>query len=126
MFNLDLNFVQTIGSYGEGRGEFNGQLDVKFDAAGNMYVAELTNRRIQVLDSSSNYIRVFGEGKLCEPSGLYIADKYVYVSDHASHCVLVGKNGENEGEFDGLFCITSSVDGFLYVCDAWNNRVQIF
>ena len=54
VFNLDLNFVQTIGSYGEGRGEFNGPLDVKFDAAGNMYIAELANRRIQVLPPSAH------------------------------------------------------------------------
>ena len=40
VFDLDLNFVRSIGSHGKGRGEFNAPHDVKFDTAGNMYVAE--------------------------------------------------------------------------------------
>ena len=37
-----------------------------------------------------------------------------------------GRCGENEGEFVHPSCITSCVDGFIHVCDYWNNRVQIF
>ena len=40
VFDLDLNFVRSIGSRGKGRGEFNAPDDVKFDTAGNMYVAD--------------------------------------------------------------------------------------
>ena len=40
VFDLDLNFVRSIGSRGSGRGEFDRPFDVKFDTAGNMYVAE--------------------------------------------------------------------------------------
>ena len=57
MFDLDLNFVRSIGSCGKGRGEFNAPFDVKFDTAGNMYVAEFNNSRVQVLDSSGHFIR---------------------------------------------------------------------
>ena len=39
VFDLDLNFIRAIGSHGIGRGEFNETYDVKFDSAGNMYVA---------------------------------------------------------------------------------------
>ena len=38
VFDLDLNFVRSIGSRGKGRGELNAPYDVKFDTAGNMYV----------------------------------------------------------------------------------------
>ena len=140
VFDLDLNFVQSIGSHGEGRGEFNKPHDVKFDTAWNMYVAEWGNERVQVLDTSGQFIRAFGqegEGKLSRPSGLHIVDKYVYVSDFSGHCIVVyetsgqfvtsfGRRGRNEGEFAGPFCITSCTDGFIYVCDAGNNRVQVF
>ena len=137
VFDLDLNFVRSIGLRGSGRGEFDAPSDVKFDAAGNMYVAECGNERVQVMDSSGRFIREFGQGKLSGPSGLLIADKYVYVSDVRGDCIVVyetsgqyvtsfGRFGENEGEFCGPFCITSCVDGFIHVCDAWNNRVQIF
>ena len=137
VFDLDLNFVRSIGSRGSGRGEFNAPHDVKFDTAGNMYVAEWGNERVQVMDSSGRFIREFGRGKLSGPSGLLIADKYVYVSDINGDCIVVyetsgqyvtsfGGRGQNEGEFRSPYCITSCVDGFMHVCDYWNVRVQIF
>ena len=143
VFDLDLNFVRSIGSRGNGRGEFNKPLDVKFDTAGNMYIAEYGKwggGRVQVMDSSGHFIRSFGqkgEGKLRGPSGLHIADKYVYVSDVRVHCIVVyetsgqfvtsfGRCGQKEGEFRGPYCITSCADGFIHVCDWLNDRVQIF
>ena len=126
IFDLDLNFVRSIGSRGEGRGEFDEPHDVKFDTAGNMYVAEWGNGRVQVVDRSGQFIQHFGEGKLKGPSGLHIADKYVYVSDYSGHCIVVFETsgqfvtsfvrpGHNEGEFDYPFCITSCVDGYIHV-----------
>ena len=137
VFDIDLNFVRSIGSRGSGRGEFDEPSDVKFDAAGNMYVAEWSNERVQVMDSSGRFIREFGQGKLSGPSGLLIADKYVYVSDFSGCCIVVyetsgqyvtsfGRHGRNDGQFVGPYCITSCVDGFIHVCDYNNGRVQIF
>ena len=137
IFDLDLNFVRSIGSHGKGRGEFVAPLDIKFDTAGNMYVAEWGNERVQVMDRSGQFIREFDDGKLKGPSGLHIADKYVYVSDLSGDCIVVyetsgqfvtsfGRCGQNEGEFRSPYCITSCVDGYIHVCDFDNNRVQIF
>ena len=140
VFDLDLNFIRSICSRGKGRGEFNQPYDVKFDTAGNMYVADRGNDRVQVMDSSGQFIREFGqegEGKLYGPSALHFADKYVYVSDLGHHRIVVyetsgqfvtsfGKLGQSEGEFKYPYCITSCADGFIYVCDYVNHRVQIF
>ena len=140
VFDIDLNFVRSIGSHGKGRGEFNAPLDVKFDTADNMYVADYNNSRVQLLDSSGHFIRAFGEKgkrKLDGPLCLHIADKYVYVSDNSGNCIVVydilgrfitsfGGYGQKEGEFNAPGCITSCVDGFIHVCDWINDRVQIF
>ena len=140
VFDLNLNFVRSIGSCDKGRGEFNKPHDVKFDTAGNMYVADYNNRRVQVLDTSGQFIRTFGqegEGKLEGPTGLHIVDKYVYVSDHSGDCIVVYKTsgqfvtsfgmfGQNEGEFRRPRFITSNADGSVCVCDLDNNRIQIF
>ena len=140
VFDLDLNFVRSIGSRGTGRGEFDAPLDVKFDTAGNMYVAEWGNKRVQVMDISGHFIRSFGqegEGKLGLPSALHIADKFVYVSDLNSDCIVVyetsgqfvtkfGRPGRKEGELIGPYCITSCTDGFIHVCDWGNGRILIF
>ena len=126
-----MNFIRSIGSYGKGRGEFNDPFDIKFDSAGNMYVAEYSNERVQVMDTSGCFIRVFGQeekGKLKAPSALHIVEKYVYVSDFRGHCIVVyetsgqfvtsfGRRGHEEGEFYCPFCITSCADGFIHVCD---------
>ena len=132
VFDLNLNFVRSIGSHGKGGGEFNSPLDVKFDTAGNMYVAEWRNVRVQVLDTSGQFIRAFGQegkGKLRLPAGLHIVDKYVYVSDFRGHRIVVY---ETSGQFVTSFGtltpneITSCTDGFIYVCDSDNGKVQIF
>ena len=58
------------------------------------------------------------------------------VSDYFSHSFVIyetsgkfvtsfGKFGENEGEFYGPRSITSCANGFLYICDWHNGRVQI-
>ena len=142
VFDLDLNFIRSIGSRGKGRGEFGAPHDVKFDTAGNMYVAESESRnaRVQVIDSSGHFIRFFnqeGKGILNTPSALHIVDKYVYVSDWSGDCIVVydtsgnfvtsfGRPGRKEGELNGPLCITSCTDGFIYACDYMNDRVQIF
>ena len=139
VFDFDLNFVRSIGSYGKGKGEFNKTQDVKLDTAGNMYVTEYGNGRVQVLDTSGQFIRAFGqegEGKLSGPSGLQIVDKYVCVSDFIGDCIVVyetsgqfvtsfGRSGQKEGEFSAPY-ITSCADGFIHVCDRENRRIQIF
>ena len=55
VFDLNLNFVRSIGSYGEGGGEYEPH-DVKLDTAGNMYVADYYHSRVQVLDRSGHFM----------------------------------------------------------------------
>ena len=146
VFDLDLNskFVRSIGSYGKRSGQFHAPLDVKFDTAGNMYVADWGNRRLQVIDSSGDCIQSItpeGKGDLGGPSALHIADNYLYVSDFNNDCIKVyktsnsgnlkfetkfGKFGRNEGRFDDPYSLTSCPNGYIYVCDCANKRVQIF
>ena len=136
VFDLDLNFIQSIGSRDKGRDEFEAPYDVKFDTDGNMYIVEFGNGRVQVLDRNGHFIRVFGEEgkrKLCGPSALHIVDKHVYVSDYTDHCIVVYEiSGQFVTSFGGRGqkeyprCITSCADGFIHVCDQYNNRVQIF
>ena len=135
VFDLDLNFIESISPHGsKGEVEFNAPFDVKFDSVGNMYIAEYSKKRVQVLHVSG---LSEGRGKLKGPTGVYIVDKYMYVSDFDSNCIVVyetsgqfvtsfGRRGHKEGEFDSPYCITSCADGFIYVCDYSNNRIQIF
>ena len=139
VFDLDLNFIRSIGSCGKENGEFKKPFDVKFDTAGHMYVAEFDNYRVQVMDKNGQYIRMIGDYKnnRCRPSGLHIVDdKYVYVSDYRGACIVVyetsgqfvtsfGGRDPNERKSWVPYGITCA-DGYIYVCNYLNNRVQIF
>ena len=59
VFDLDLNFMQSIGSHGKGRGEFSKPFDVKFDTDGYIYVTDCGNNRVQVLDRSGRFVQMF-------------------------------------------------------------------
>ena len=137
VFDCDLSFFQSFGSFGSGGGEFDSPLDVTFDTLENMYVADCGNSRVQILDASGRFIHVLGEQNLTRPSSLHLCDNYVYVSDWGGNRIVVyktsgqfvtsfGSAGQQEGEFYSPYSITSDLDGFIYVCDCWNNRVQIF
>ena len=140
VFDLDLNFIQPISVCGRGGDKVKDPYDVKFDSAGNMYIADYGNERVQVMDINGRFIRAFGqEGKekLKGPSAVHIVGTYVYVPDHSGLCIVVydtsgqfvtsfGERGNKEGQFRYPRCITSCADGFIYVCDSGNGRVQIF
>ena len=128
VFDLDLNLIGSIRSCGSGRGEFVSPFDIAFDTDGNKYVVENGSNRVQVMDSSGRFIRMFsqeGEDKLRHPTALHIADKYVYVSDWSSYRIAVyetsGQYVTSFGEFGAHYYITYCVSGFIYVCDCHNN-----
>ena len=74
VFNLDLKFSRSFCS--SDKGKLHAPDDIKFDITGYMYIVE-HEMRVQVLDSSGNFIRVFGERRGSSPSGLCIIDDYV-------------------------------------------------
>ena len=60
--------------------EEENSIHLMLNFTGNMYVADYDSDRVQVMDSSGQFILVFGqegEGKLNGPIALHIADKYV-------------------------------------------------
>ena len=141
VFDTDLKFVKTIGSFGSSRGNFNEPYDLDFDNEGNAYIADCVNNRIQVIDTSGQFVRQFGqekgEGKLKEPSAVHVMGQFVYVSDQGHDCIAVyqtsgqfvtsfGHLGKGEGEFNEPYDITSDQNGFVYIVDFNNHRVQIF
>jgi DNA-binding beta-propeller fold protein YncE len=66
LLNPDLTFHSSIGSKGSGNGQFNGPYGVAFDNAGNLYVTDAKNHRIQVKFEN----RGKGDGELDFPTGI--------------------------------------------------------
>jgi DNA-binding beta-propeller fold protein YncE len=58
-YNSSGTYIITIGSNGSGNGQFNSPRRLSFDSNDNMYVADAGNARVQILDSSGNYLSSF-------------------------------------------------------------------
>jgi DNA-binding beta-propeller fold protein YncE len=138
------NFVKSWGKYGTGNGEFGGIPDshqgphaVALDPiSGNVYVADTLNNRIQMFDSSGNYLDQLGG--LTRPSGLaFDGAGNFYVAEWSAHRIkkfdknknqlaVWGSQGSSDGQFQNPHGIAVDADGYVYVADANNNRIQVF
>ena len=143
VFDTELNYITSIGGgWGSGPGQFNEPWDVSFDDSSMLHVADCDNDRIQVLDQDGKYVREYGQrgsglGQLYSPVFIHVDHYYVYVSELGNHCVSVfttsgrfvrtiGRRGSGPGELRGPRGVVVDTDGFVYVCDFGNRRVQIF
>ena len=57
-FDKHGNWIESWGSYGTEPGQFDLPHSMQADRDGNIYVADRTNRRIQVFDSDGNLLRI--------------------------------------------------------------------
>ena len=83
-FSPDGKLIKTWGRPGTREGEFNLPHNIACDAAGQVYVADRENHRIQVFDGDGNYLRQINN--LHRPCGLAI-------TKGACPCLLVGELG---------------------------------
>ena len=142
VYTKELDFVHEIGSHGRGQIEFNEIQDISSDQEGNLYISDKGNSRIQVLTEKGAFKNSigcdeYGANVLSYPCGICVAGGHVYVTDQDNHNVSVyttvgeyvtsfGQEGPGEGDFDTPWGVCIDKDGFVYVCDTQNQRVQVF
>ena len=112
--------------------------DISVDIYQNLYVSDWKNSCVHVFTNDGVYLRSINYVKeLKKPWGLCVHGQYVYVTDTSSHCVFVlntdgeyvtsfGQNGQKEGDFNLPYYICVDNNGFIYVTDYCNNRIQGF
>lgn len=107
-FDKHGKLLKVIGAMGNGPGEFIEPHGLALDSAGRLFVADRSNNRIQILDQNGGFIaewKQFGR-----PSGIFIKDDVLYVSDSESKDTEPGTHGYNPGCQRG-FRIGSVKDG---------------
>jgi DNA-binding beta-propeller fold protein YncE len=92
------------GTPGSGPGEFFEPRGLSSDAAGNIYVAEMVNHRVQVIDNEGRFLRAWGKGGM---GGLE-------------------QVGYGFGEFRLPYQTAIDDKGRVWVTDTDNERVQVF
>ena len=141
-FDKDGRFISHWGSTGKGPGQFDGIKAIAIDAQGNVYAADLGNKRIQVFDATGTFKSEFGGVgtpiAMCMTRG---ATQYLFIAhagdadgmeDAAIYKVqldgkVVGKFG-TAGKMPKEFGLANSIDcrneSELLVGERTNWRVQ--
>lgn len=131
------------GSAGSGNGEFSAPSDVAVDQAGNVYVADFANNRIQKFGPDGNFLLGWGtagtaDGEFQRPYSVAVDEaNNVYVADSDNNRIQKfssggtfiatwGSFGYGNGGFNFPCGIAVGPDGFVYVSDTLNYRVQKF
>jgi streptogramin lyase len=129
------DFVLQWGSSGAGDGQFWNPQGVSTDGAGNVYVVDTFNNRIQKFNGSGTFLTKwgslgFGEGQFYQPQDVATdGTGNVYVTD-------LGNNRIQKFDSSGTFLtkwgsssptgITTDETGNVYVADFVYNRIQKF
>lgn len=122
---------------GNGPGQFSSPRGIAVDTAGNFYVADTMNTRVQKFSPEGNFFAAIGqagsaEGQLREPNGIAVDSAgNIYVADALNHRLLKFKPDgtfvkEWTGPAPGFFGPRSVVigpDKRLYILDQGNSRV---
>jgi uncharacterized protein (TIGR03663 family) len=131
--------VRSFGSTGGEAGRFGEPRGLAADAAGNLYVADTKNHRIQVFDPTGRPLRAFGSkgpgnGQLNEPCGVavdpqgdvWVADTWnARVAHFSADGAWRGAVADLEKAFFGPRAVAVS-RGMLYVADTGNKRIVRF
>ena len=126
---------------GKGMGQLYNPYGVTVDnKTGNIYIADCSNNCVKVFDSTGKCLYKFGdkgrEDKMYYPRGVAICGDRILITQ-SNHCILnyqlngkfisrIGREGKGELEFNSPLGLTiDESNGDIYICDYYNNRIQI-
>jgi RHS repeat-associated protein len=136
--------ILQFGSGGSGAGQFNDPSSVAVDPAGNVWVADCLNNRVEKFSPAGALLGTYGSagsghGQFTSPWGIAINQSTgnVYVSDQANSRIEelsssgayvgeFGSSGSGNGQFGTLAGLAIDANGNVWVADFGNNRVQEF
>lgn len=137
-------FVRRFGTHGRAAGQFDFPVSVALGAAGEIFVADQNNDRVQVFDDSGAFVRCFGgnpgafshrfgrvQGLAFDAQGrLYVADTFqdhVRVFDAQGVALAtLGALGDGDGGLHGPGGLAVDVHGRLWVASTHDGRVQAY
>jgi len=114
---------------------------VGVDTKDNVYVFNRGDHPVMVFDRAGNFLRSWGEGQYPRAHGVHMGpDDSIYLTDDGGHFVrkcsldgrvlleigVPGKPAPYMSGFNIVHNICTDADGWVYVADRENHRVQVF
>ncbi|MBI5229417.1 PKD domain-containing protein, partial [Candidatus Micrarchaeota archaeon] len=108
-------WVSNVGGLGTGDGKFNFPQGIAIDSNNFVYVADSGNHRVQKFYPNMTFLGWWGK------------DSNGSIGWHKPSSLVVSVSGSEEGAFNWPIGIAvDSANGFVYVADSNNNRIQKF
>ncbi len=145
-FSADGQFLGQWGTPGKGPGQFNTPHGIAIDAAGQVYVADRQNDRVQVFAPDGKLLAIWSSPQIGRPYGVAvlghnrfaIADggeqpqsgpdrSALVIVDGAGRVIeRIGRFGNQDGQFRMAHHLAADAQGAIYVVDITGQRVQKF
>jgi sugar lactone lactonase YvrE len=144
-FDLSGAVLGQYGTPGNNNGEFVYTNGITTDIAGNIFVCDCGNNRVQEFDASGSWLATWGgtasgngDGQFYNPEGIAIdSSGNVYVTDEGNRRVQKfdssgnfilkwGSEGTNDGQFSDTIGIAMDSTDNVYIVDSMGSRVQKF
>jgi RHS repeat-associated protein len=136
-----VKYQSSFGTSGTGNGQFAHPGDVAIDAKGNLWVADVSNDRLQEFNEKGEFTKTFGtsgtgNGQFASPKSIaFTANGNFWVADAGNNRLeqfnekgeflkAVGSSGSGNGQFSGPEGIAIDAKGNIWVADTYNYRVQ--
>lgn len=150
VLGIDGSYIKSVGSGGDGDGQFNLPIALAINSRGQLLVADAFNANVQIFDGEGRFVRKFGrrgdaigDFQLIKSVAVDSNDN-IYVVDGRSHAVTIyNDHGELLMSFGGYYAVAESgkvaPGGFafpvaididasdkIFIVDQMNARVQVF
>lgn len=137
------SYLSSFGSAGSGNGQFKHPAGIAVDSAGNLWVADVENNRIEEFNGSGTFVKSVGSsgsgpGQFKAPKSIAIdPEGDFWVADSGNNRLeefnpswefikSVGSAGSGNGQLSGPEGIAIGPEGNIWVADTYNFRVDEF
>jgi sugar lactone lactonase YvrE len=134
-------YSSSFGSTGAGEGQFSHPAGIAPDSTGKLWVADVSNNRIEGFKPSGEFVKAVGStgsgsGQFSKPKAIAIDPKgNFWVADSGNNRLeefnsnwefvkTVGSLGSGNGQFNGPEGLAIDSHGHIWVADTYNHRVQ--